>query len=101
MKSVSRTTDELLFDPFEPKCSTPPVTSNSTRLAPPAAHDCTTEQPTALIWLVVRVPVLSEQMTVVQPRVSTEGSDRTTAFYSPERYVGEKAAATWVRRPNG
>ena len=26
------------------------------------------------IWLVVRVPVLSEQMTVVQPRVSTEGS---------------------------
>ncbi len=26
------------------------------------------------IWFVVRVPVLSEQMTVVQPRVSTEGS---------------------------
>lgn len=26
------------------------------------------------IWLVVRVPVLSEQMTVVHPRVSTDGS---------------------------
>ena len=26
------------------------------------------------IWLVVSVPVLSEQMTVVQPRVSTDGS---------------------------
>ena len=25
------------------------------------------------IWLVVRVPVLSEQITVVQPRVSTDG----------------------------
>jgi hypothetical protein len=27
-----------------------------------------------LIWLVVNVPVLSEQMTVVQPSVSTLGS---------------------------
>ena len=35
---------------------------------------------TTLIWLVVRVPVLSEQMTVVQPRVSTEGSFRTIAL---------------------
>lgn len=26
------------------------------------------------IWFVVRVPVLSEQITVVQPRVSTDGS---------------------------
>ena len=26
------------------------------------------------IWLVVNVPVLSEQMTVVQPSVSTDGS---------------------------
>ena len=30
--------------------------------------------------LVVSVPVLSEQMTVVQPRVSTAGSVRTMAF---------------------
>jgi hypothetical protein len=29
---------------------------------------------TTLIWLVVRVPVLSLQITVVQPSVSTEGS---------------------------
>ena len=30
-------------------------------------------------WLVVRVPVLSEQMMEVQPSVSTEGSVRTMA----------------------
>jgi hypothetical protein len=29
---------------------------------------------TTLIWLVVSVPVLSLQITVVQPSVSTEGS---------------------------
>lgn len=33
------------------------------------------------IWLVVRVPVLSEQMTEVQPRVSTDGKLRTIAFF--------------------
>ena len=33
-----------------------------------------------LIWLVVSVPVLSEQMMVVHPRVSTDGSVRTMAF---------------------
>ena len=33
------------------------------------------------ILLVVRVPVLSEQMTVVAPRVSTEGRERTIAFF--------------------
>jgi hypothetical protein len=35
---------------------------------------------TTLIWLVVRVPVLSEQMTVVQPSVSTDGSFLTIAL---------------------
>jgi len=30
---------------------------------------------------VVSVPVLSEQMTVVQPKDSTEGRDRTMAFF--------------------
>ena len=35
----------------------------------------------ATIWLVVSVPVLSEQMTVVQPRVSTAGRDLTMAFF--------------------
>jgi hypothetical protein len=39
-------------------------------LLPSATVDsCTTD-----IWLVVSVPVLSEQMTVVQPSVSTDGS---------------------------
>ena len=33
------------------------------------------------IWLVVSVPVLSEQMTDVQPRVSTDGRLRTMAFF--------------------
>lgn len=32
------------------------------------------------IWFVVRVPVLSEQMTVVQPKVSTEGSFLQTSY---------------------
>lgn len=39
------------------------------------------------IWLVVRVPVLSEQMTEVQPRVSTEGRERTIAFFLAIRLV--------------
>ena len=33
------------------------------------------------IWLVVKVPVLSEQITDVQPSVSTEGRLRTIAFF--------------------
>lgn len=33
------------------------------------------------IWLVVNVPVLSEQITEVQPKVSTDGSDLTMAFF--------------------
>ena len=39
------------------------------------------------IWLVVRVPVLSEQMTEVQPRVSTEGRLLTIAFFFAIRRV--------------
>lgn len=34
-----------------------------------------------LIWLVVRVPVLSAQITLVHPRVSTDGRDLTMAFF--------------------
>lgn len=33
------------------------------------------------IWFVVRVPVLSEQMTEVHPRVSTDGRLLTIAFF--------------------
>jgi len=36
---------------------------------------------TAVILLRVRVPVLSEQITVVQPRVSTLGRDLTIALF--------------------
>jgi hypothetical protein len=35
----------------------------------------------AHIWFLVRVPVLSEQMTVVQPSVSTDGSLLTMALF--------------------
>lgn len=37
--------------------------------------------------MVVRVPVLSEQMTDVQPRVSTDGKDLTMAFFLAIRRV--------------
>ena len=39
------------------------------------------------IWLVVSVPVLSEQMTEVHPRVSTDGRLRTMAFFLAMRRV--------------
>ena len=44
----------------------------------PAEGDCSSAKRTAAIWLVVSVPVLSLQMTVVHPRVSTEGRLQTT-----------------------
>jgi hypothetical protein len=49
-----------------------PATSSSRSAAPPSAPAVTSV--TTLIWLVVSVPVLSEQITVVQPSVSTLGS---------------------------
>lgn len=39
------------------------------------------------IWLVVRVPVLSEQITEVQPKVSTDGRLLTMAFFLAIRRV--------------
>lgn len=39
------------------------------------------------IILVVRVPVLSLQITVVQPKVSTDGKDLTIAFIRAIRFV--------------
>ena len=42
-----------------------------------------------VIWLVVRVPVLSVQMTEVQPKVSTEGSLRTMTFLLAMRLSGD------------
>ncbi len=39
------------------------------------------------IWFVVNVPVLSEQITDVQPSVSTDGNERTIAFFFAIRRV--------------
>ena len=54
------------------------------------------------IWLVVRVPVLSEQMTEVQPRVSTEGRDLTMAFFLAMRRVPRaRQVVMTAGRPGG
>jgi len=65
-----------------------PVTSNSEKdgLSLPDTRSTTNNLDTD-IWLVVRVPVLSEQITDVHPRVSTLGSDRTMAFFLAIRRV--------------
>ena len=54
-----------------------PVTESSRR---PAAGDASRASRTTAIWLVVSVPVLSLQMTVVQPSVSTEGRLQASPF---------------------
>ena len=43
----------------------------------PPAGEASTARRATLIWFVVSVPVLSLQMTVVHPSVSTEGRLRT------------------------
>ena len=54
------------------------------------------------IWLVVRVPVLSEQMTEVQPKVSTEGNERTIEFFLAMRFVPKaKQVVMTAGRPSG
>lgn len=54
------------------------------------------------IWLVVRVPVLSEQMTEVQPRVSTEGKLLTMAFFFAIRRVPRaRQVVMTAGRPDG
>jgi hypothetical protein len=56
----------------------------------------------AVIAFSVRVPVLSELMTVVPPRVSTSASDLTTALASTRRRAPEDSmACTNVGRPVG
>lgn len=55
-----------------------------------------------LIWLVVIVPVLSVQMTVVHPRVSTDVSDRTIAFLAAIFLVpNARHVVTTAGRPSG
>lgn len=54
------------------------------------------------IWLVVRVPVLSEQITEVQPRVSTEGRLLTMAFFLAMRRVPRaRQVVMTAGRPDG
>lgn len=50
----------------------------------------------------VSVPVLSEQITEVQPRVSTEGSDLTIAFFLAIRRVPKaKQVVITAGKPSG
>ena len=50
----------------------------------------------------VSVPVLSEQITDVQPKVSTEGSDLTMAFFLAMRLVPKaKQVVITAGRPSG
>ena len=54
------------------------------------------------IWLVVKVPVLSEQITDVHPRVSTEGRDRTIEFFLAIRLVPKaRQVVMTAGRPSG
>lgn len=54
------------------------------------------------IWLVVSVPVLSEQITEVQPSVSTEGRDLTIAFFLAIRRVPKaKQVVITAGKPSG
>mmetsp|Transcript_13912 Transcript_13912/g.22987 ORF Transcript_13912/g.22987 Transcript_13912/m.22987 type:complete len:271 (+) Transcript_13912:767-1579(+) len=80
-----------------------PSTSNSLNEATPAVE--TVSMTTTLltdIWFVVRVPVLSEQMMEVHPRVSTEGRDLTMALRRAILTVpSAKQVVTTAGRPSG
>ena len=55
-----------------------------------------------LIWFVVKVPVLSEQITLVQPSVSTLGKFLTIAFFCAIFFVpSAKHAVITAARPSG
>lgn len=57
---------------------------------------------TAHIWFLVNVPVLSEQITVVQPKVSTDGNLLTIAFYAAIFLVpNAKQVVITAGRPSG
>mmetsp|Transcript_8965 Transcript_8965/g.22500 ORF Transcript_8965/g.22500 Transcript_8965/m.22500 type:complete len:338 (-) Transcript_8965:994-2007(-) len=62
----------------------------------------TTHTRVADIMLVVSVPVLSEQMTLVHPRVSTDGSERTMAFcFAILRVPSARHVVTTAGSPSG
>lgn len=55
-----------------------------------------------LIWLVVKVPVLSEQITLVLPSVSTLGKFRTIAFFCAIFFVPRaRHAVMTAAKPSG
>ena len=57
---------------------------------------------TTVIWFLVSVPVLSEQITVVQPKVSTEGSLRMIALCFTMRFTPmERMIVEIAGRPSG
>mmetsp|Transcript_2323 Transcript_2323/g.8261 ORF Transcript_2323/g.8261 Transcript_2323/m.8261 type:complete len:250 (-) Transcript_2323:145-894(-) len=97
-----------ISSPVSASVSTPvglyvvPDTANSSKEALPRLWSPTTATWQTDIWLVVRVPVLSEQMTVVQPRVSTEGSERTIAlFFAIFMVPRARHVVTTAGRPSG
>ena len=74
----------------------------TSKVVNPCLADCTTATLATAIWLVVRVPVLSLQITVVQPRVSTDGRLRTMAFFlAILRVPRAKQVVTTAGRPSG
>lgn len=76
-----------------------PSTSYSWRVCPALPTMKTFE---TLIWLVVKVPVLSEQMTLVDPRVSTLGRLRTMAFFAAIlRVPRARQVVMTTARPSG
>ena len=74
-----------------------PASMASRRRTPGKSHTCCT---VILFW--VRVPVLSEQTTPAQPRVSTAGSFFTMAFRPASRWMPRaRTMVTMAGRPSG
>jgi len=75
-----------------------PVTSNSSKDPRSAGRS----RDTAVIWFVVSVPVLSEQITDVQPSVSTDGRRRTTTRRCAMRRVpNDRQSVITAGSPSG
>jgi hypothetical protein len=86
--------------------STPPSSGSYVVPATPSVRSVLpppgTTSSEAAIWFVVRVPVLSEQMTVVQPSVSTLGSRRTIALrFAILRVPSARQVVMTAGRPSG
>lgn len=78
------------------------VPSNLSHSVIPCSPKCPVLTRQTDIWLVVRVPVLSEQMTEVHPSVSTEGRLLTMAFFLAMRRVpSARHVVMTAGRPSG